>query len=49
VLGNEEAGLAPEVAKACERLVRIPGAGRMESLNVSAAAAVLVGALMVGH
>ena len=48
ILGNEEAGLAPEVAKACDRLVRIPGAGKMESLNVSAAAAVLVAALMVG-
>lgn len=41
VLGNEEHGLAPEVAAACERLVRIPGGGAVESLNVSAAAAVL--------
>ncbi len=49
VLGNEEAGLAPEVAKACDRLVRIPGSGKMESLNVSAAAAVLVAALTVGR
>lgn len=48
VLGNEEAGLDPAVAKACDRLVRIPGAGKMESLNVSAAAAVLVAALTVG-
>ncbi len=48
ILGNEEAGLAPEVAKACDRLVRIPGSGKMESLNVSAAAAVLVAALTVG-
>ncbi len=49
VLGNEEAGLAPEVAKACDRLVRIPGSGQMESLNVSAAAAVLVAALTMGR
>lgn len=49
VLGNEEAGLAPEVAKACDRLVRIPGSGKMESLNVSAAAAVLVAALTIGR
>ncbi|MFT3830754.1 MAG: RNA methyltransferase [Opitutaceae bacterium] len=49
VLGNEEAGLAPEVAKACDRLVRIPGSGKMESLNVSAAAAVLVAALSIGR
>lgn len=41
VLGNEERGIAPSVAAACERLVRIPGAGTIESLNVSAAAAVL--------
>jgi len=41
VLGNEEQGLAPEVAAACERLVMIPGGGAVESLNVSAAAAVL--------
>ena len=41
VLGNEEHGLAPEVAAACEALVRIPGGGAIESLNVSAAAAVL--------
>jgi TrmH RNA methyltransferase len=41
VLGNEERGMAPEVAAACDRLVRIPGAGTVESLNVSAAAAVL--------
>jgi RNA methyltransferase, TrmH family len=42
VLGNEETGLAPAVAAACSRLVTIPGSGRVESLNVSAAAAVLV-------
>lgn len=41
VLGNEEKGVAPGVAAACDRLVRIPGAGTVESLNVSAAAAVL--------
>ncbi len=41
VLGNEERGLAPDVAAACDALVRIPGGGAIESLNVSAAAAVL--------
>jgi TrmH RNA methyltransferase len=41
VLGNEEHGLAPEVASACTALVTIPGSGRVESLNVSVAAAVL--------
>jgi len=42
VLGNEEQGLSPEVAAACSRLVTIPGSGRVESLNVSVAAAVLL-------
>ncbi|HXQ79986.1 MAG TPA: RNA methyltransferase [Opitutaceae bacterium] len=42
VLGNEEQGLAPEVQAACSRLATIPGSGRVESLNVSAAAAVLI-------
>lgn len=42
VLGNEEHGLAPEVAAACTRQVTIPGAGGVESLNVSVAAAILL-------
>ena len=42
VMGNEEHGLADEVAAACDRLVTIPGSGWVESLNVSAAAAVLL-------
>jgi len=42
VLGNEETGLAAEVAAACDRLVRIPGSGAVESLNVAAAAAILL-------
>lgn len=41
VLGNEEHGLATEVAAACSLLVTIPGTGRVESLNVSVAAAIL--------
>lgn len=41
ILGNEEKGIAPGVAALCDRLVKIPGAGTVESLNVSAAAAVL--------
>lgn len=42
VLGNEERGLADDVAKACSRLVTIPGSGKVESLNVSVAAAILI-------
>jgi TrmH RNA methyltransferase len=46
ILGNEERGLAPDVAAACSDLVMIPGQGTVESLNVSAAAAVLIWELM---
>lgn len=41
ILGNEEKGIAPGVASVCDRLVKIPGADTVESLNVAAAAAVL--------
>lgn len=41
-LGNEETGLSPAVRSSCAELVRIDGAGRLESLNVSQAAAVLL-------
>jgi RNA methyltransferase, TrmH family len=46
VLGNEEQGLAPEVAKACSGLVTLAGSGKVESLNVSVAAAVLLHSLL---
>lgn len=42
VLGAEGRGLRPRVASACDALVAIPLRGRIESLNVSAAAAVLL-------
>ncbi|AEF80574.1 TrmH family RNA methyltransferase [Leadbettera azotonutricia] len=38
VLGNEETGLPKDVKDACSCLVRIPGTGIMESLNVAQAA-----------
>jgi 23S rRNA (guanosine2251-2'-O)-methyltransferase len=41
VLGSEGRGLRPRVAAACDALVSIPLQGRIESLSVSAAAAVL--------
>ncbi len=41
VLGGEGGGLRPRVADACDELVRIPTTGRVGSLNVSVAAAVL--------
>jgi 23S rRNA (guanosine2251-2'-O)-methyltransferase len=42
VLGGEGKGIRPRVAAACDALVAIPRAGRVASLNVSAAAAVLL-------
>ncbi len=45
VMGAEGAGLRPLVAETCARLARIPIASQMESLNVSAAAAVALYAL----
>lgn len=42
VLGSEGRGLRPRVAAACDALVAIPMRGRIESLSVSAAAAVLL-------
>jgi 23S rRNA (guanosine2251-2'-O)-methyltransferase len=40
VLGSEGSGLRPRVAKACDQLIFLPLLGRIESLGVSAAAAV---------
>jgi 23S rRNA (guanosine2251-2'-O)-methyltransferase len=42
VLGSEGRGLRRRVAEACDELVALPMRGRIESLNVSAAAAALV-------
>jgi 23S rRNA (guanosine2251-2'-O)-methyltransferase len=42
VLGSEGSGLRPRVADSCDELVALPIRGRVESLNVSAAAAALV-------
>lgn len=44
-VGNEESGLAPDLEKACSSLVTLAGSGRVESLNVSVAAAILLHAL----
>lgn len=48
VLGSEGRGLRPRVAKACDELVALPQRGRVNSLNVStAAAALLYGILQI--
>jgi TrmH RNA methyltransferase len=42
VLGNEEDGLPRATLDACDAVVTIPGAGNVQSLNVSASAAILI-------
>jgi len=42
VLGTEEKGLRPRVAASCDGLVAIPQSGRIDSLNVSVAASILL-------
>jgi len=42
VLGNEETGLPKDVKDRCSHLLRIPGTGNIESLNVSQAAALFL-------
>jgi len=49
VLGGEGGGLRPRVAGSCDELVSIPSVGRVESLNVSAAAAVLLFTIAEAH
>jgi TrmH RNA methyltransferase len=42
VFGNEERGLGGATLAACDEIVTIPGGGRVQSLNVAAAAAILI-------
>ncbi len=42
VMGNEQAGLSAPLAAACDALVRIPQAGRADSLNLAVATAVML-------
>ena len=49
VLGSEGRGLRPRVADACDALVSLPLRGQVESLSVSAAAAVLLYAAARGR
>lgn len=48
-LGSEGRGLRPRVAGACDALISIPMRGRVQSLSVSAAAAVLIYAAARGR
>jgi TrmH family RNA methyltransferase len=42
VMGNEQTGLSDPLARACDQLVRIPMAGRADSLNLAVATAVML-------
>ncbi len=42
VMGSEGPGLSPELTEACTRLVRIPMAGRLDSLNLAVATALVL-------
>ena len=42
LMGNEQSGLPTEIEDACDELVRIPMAGRAESLNLAIAAGVMI-------
>ncbi len=39
VMGGEGPGLSPELTAACDRLVKIPMAGKLDSLNLAVATA----------
>jgi RNA methyltransferase, TrmH family len=45
VVGNENQGLSEKVKKRCHALVRVPGCGDMQSLNVSVATGVILAEL----
>jgi TrmH RNA methyltransferase len=42
LLGAEAAGMDPELAGSCDLRLSIPGSGAVDSLNVAAAAAILL-------
>jgi TrmH family RNA methyltransferase len=42
VMGNEQAGLTPDLAAACDTLVKIPMRGRADSLNLAVATGVML-------
>lgn len=42
LMGNEQAGLPDELSAACDHLVRIPQAGRADSLNLAVATGVMI-------
>ena len=45
VLGNEQEGMSSRVKKRCDAVVKVPGTGKMQSLNVAVAASVVLAEL----
>ena len=45
VMGNEQEGLSSRVKQRCDTLVRVPGKGPLQSLNVSVAAGIILAEL----
>jgi TrmH family RNA methyltransferase len=46
LMGNEQAGLTPEMAALCDLNVKIPMRGRADSLNLSVATGIMIYATM---
>ena len=46
ILGSESKGLSKSVRDRCDELVRIPGEGKVESLNVSVASGIILAEIM---
>jgi RNA methyltransferase, TrmH family len=42
VMGNEQEGLSSRVKQKCDKVVRVPGTGSLQSLNVSVAAGIIL-------
>jgi TrmH family RNA methyltransferase len=42
LMGNEQAGLTPDLAQACDVTVKIPMLGRADSLNLAVATGVMI-------
>lgn len=42
LMGNEQAGLPPDLAAACDVAVKIPMRGRADSLNLSVATGIMI-------
>lgn len=49
ILGNEQVGVSEALMEYCDDVVRIPGTGWIESLNVAQATAVLLGEVWRNH